>query len=139
MEKFGKSQSVERREDDRFITGLGKYVDDTAPEDALHSYVFRSVYPHGKIKTLNIEVAQTALGVRLVLTAKALEEGGVSSKMEASLLKNQDGSLAPNTDRFLLAKEKVRFVGEPVAMVFAETFAQARAAAELIVTPHPII
>ena len=133
MEKFGKSQSVERREDDRFITGLGKYVDDTAPEDALHSYVFRSVYPHGKIKTLNIEVAQTALGVRLVLTAKALEEGGVSSKMEASLLKNQDGSLAPNTDRFLLAKEKVRFVGEPVAMVFAETFAQARAAAELIV------
>ena len=60
MEKFGKSQSVERREDDRFITGLGQYVDDTAPEDALYSYVFRSVYPHRKIKTLNIEVAQTA-------------------------------------------------------------------------------
>ncbi len=49
MEKFGKSQSVERREDDRFLTGLGRYVDDTTPEGALHGYVFRSPYAHGII------------------------------------------------------------------------------------------
>ena len=132
MEKFGKSQSIERREDDRFITGAGRYVDDTAPSIALHGYVFRSVYPHGRIKFLNVDVAKTAPGVRLVLTAQALEEAGIQNKMEATLLKNKDGNSAPNTDRFILAKEKVRFVGEPVAMVFAETLKQARTAAELI-------
>ena len=132
MEKFGKSQSVERREDDRFLTGLGQYVDDTTPEGALHGYVFRSPYAHGMIASLDVEAAQAAAGVHLVLTAKTLETAGVNSKMEASLLKNQDGQMAPNTDRFLLAKDKVRFVGEPVAMVFAQSLGQARAAAEMI-------
>ena len=130
MEKFGKSQSVERREDDRFLTGLGRYVDDTAPLAALHGYVFRSPYAHGVIKSLDVEAAKSALGVQLVLTSKVLEDFGIMGKMEASLLKNQDGQTAPNTDRFLLAKDKVRFVGEPVAMVFAETLAQAPTKAE---------
>ena len=121
MEKFGKSQSIERREDDRFITGAGRYVDDTAPSIALHGYVFRSVYPHGRIKFLNVDVAKTAPGVRLVLTAQALEEAGIQNKMEATLLENKDGNSAPNTDRFILAKEKVRFVGEPVAMAVSYT------------------
>jgi len=132
VEKFGKSQSVERREDDRFLRGLGRYVDDTAPLAALHGHVFRSPYAHGVIKSLDVEAATAALGVHLVLTSKVLEDSGVVGKMEASLLKNQDGQTAPNTDRFLLAKDKVRFVGEPVAMVFAKTLAQARAAVELI-------
>ncbi len=132
MEKFGKSQSVERREDDRFLTGLGRYVDDTAPLQALHGYVFRSPYAHGVITSLDVEDAKAALGVHLVLTAKILEDAKVLGKMEASLLKNQNGQTAPNTDRFLLAKDKVRFVGEPVAMVFADTLAQARAAVEMI-------
>ena len=132
MEKFGKSQSVLRREDDRFLTGRGQYVDDTTPEGALHGYVLRSSYAHGVITALDTQEAEEAEGVHLVLTAAALETAGLSGKMEASLVKNQDGQLAPNTDRFLLAKDKVRFVGEPVAMVFAETYAQARAAADMI-------
>ena len=132
MEKFGKSQSVERREDDRFLTGTGRYVDDTAPMTAMYGYVFRSPYAHGVIKFLDVEAAEAAAGVHLVLTAKVLEDAGIVGKMEASLLKNQDGQNAPNTDRLLLAKDKVRFVGEPVAMVVAESLAQARAAVELI-------
>ncbi len=132
MEKFGKSQSVERREDDRFLTGLGQYVDDTTPEGALRGYVFRSPYAHGVITSLDVEAAQEAEGVHLVLTADVLDQAGVAGKMEASLLENKDGKTAPNTDRFLLAKDKVRFVGEPVAMVFAESLAQARAAVEMI-------
>jgi carbon-monoxide dehydrogenase large subunit len=132
VEKFGKSQSVLRREDDRFLTGRGQYVDDTTPEGALHGYVLRSSYAHGVITALDTQEAEEAEGVHLVLTAAALETAGLSGKMEASLVKNQDGQLAPNTDRFLLAKDKVRFVGEPVAMVFAETYAQARAAADMI-------
>ena len=132
MEKFGKSQSVLRREDDRFVTGRGQYVDDTAPKGALHGYVLRSSYAHGVITALNTQEAEAADGVRLVLTAAVLDKAGLSGKMEASLVKNQDGQLAPNTDRFLLAKDRVRFVGEPVAMVFADTYAQARAAADMI-------
>ena len=100
MEKFGKSQSIERREDDRFITGAGRYVDDTAPSIALHGYVFRSVYPHGRIKSLNVDVAKTAPGVRLVLTAQALEEAGIQNKMEATLLKNKDESFKLCRDAF---------------------------------------
>ncbi len=132
MEKFGKSQSVLRREDDRFLTGCGQYVDDTAPQGALHGYVLRSSYAHGVITALDTQKAKKADGVHLVLTAERLEKAGLSGKMEASLVKNQDGQLAPNTDRFLLAKDKVRFVGEPVAMVFADTYAQARLAADMI-------
>ena len=132
MEKFGKSQSVLRREDDRFLTGRGQYVDDTAPQGALHGYLLRSSYAHGAITALDTQEAEEADGVHLVLTAERLEKAGLSGKMEASLVKNQDGQFAPNTDRFLLAKDKVRFVGEPVAMVFADTYAQARVAADMI-------
>ena len=106
MEKFGKSQSVLRREDDRFLTGRGQYVDDTAPKGALHGYVLRSSYAHGVITALDTQEAEAADGVRLVLTAAVLEKAGLSGKMEASLVKNQDGQLAPNTDRFLLAKDQ---------------------------------
>ncbi len=91
MEKFGKSQSVLRREDDRFLTGRGQYVDDTAPEGALHGYVLRSSYAHGVITALDTQEAEEAEGVHLVLTAAALEKAGLSGKMEASLVKNQDG------------------------------------------------
>ncbi len=92
------------------------------PRVLLHGYVFRSPYAHGVITSLDVEAAQEAEGVHLVLTADVLDQAGVAGKMEASLLENQDGQTAPNTDRFLLAKDKVRFVGEPVAMVFARVW-----------------
>ena len=76
MEKFGKSQSVLRREDDRFLTGRGQYVDDTAPQGALHGYVLRSSYAHGVITALDTQEAEEADGVHLVLTAERAREGG---------------------------------------------------------------
>ena len=132
MQKFGKSQSVERQEDFRFLTGTGRYVDDTAPKNALHGFVFRSMYAHGTILNLDIALASAAQGVRIIVTAKSLNADGIAGKMVASLLTNQDGSKSPNTERWLLAKDKVRFVGEPVAMIFADSLIQARAAAEMI-------
>ena len=77
MEKFGKSQSVLRREDDRFLTGRGQYVDDTAPQGALHGYVLRSSYAHGVITALDTQKAKKADGVHLVLTAERLEKAGL--------------------------------------------------------------
>ncbi|MEL7212981.1 MAG: xanthine dehydrogenase family protein molybdopterin-binding subunit [Pseudomonadota bacterium] len=132
MEKFGKSQPVKRVEDVRFLTGAGRYVDDIAPDGALHGFVLRSPLAHGEIAVLDVETARAADGVHLIVTAEDLEAEGVTLAMGATVLTNRDGSKAAAPMRPLLAKGRVRFVGEPIAMIFAETLAQAKDAAELI-------
>ncbi|SNR26265.1 xanthine dehydrogenase family protein molybdopterin-binding subunit [Puniceibacterium sediminis] len=132
MDKFGKSQPVKRVEDTRFLTGHGQYVDDIAPEGALHGYVLRSPVAHAEITKLDVSEARSAEGVHLVLTAQDLLDAGVRLGMGATLAKNQDGSMGAAPERPLLARGRVRFVGEPIAMIFAETLQQARDAAELI-------
>ena len=133
MEKFGKSQPVKRVEDVRFLTGKGRYVDDIAPKDALHAFVFRSPVAHAVISELDVGDASEADGVHLIITCDDLEKAGVDISLPNAILKNRDGSDAAKPLRPLLAKGKLRYVGEPVAMVIAETYEQARDAAELIV------
>mgnify|MGYP001796521651 CR=1 FL=1 len=132
MEKFGKSQPVTRREDVRFLTGEGRYVDDIAPANAYQTFVFRSPVAHGVITSLDVSEARAAEGVKAVYTCADLEAAGVDTMISATLVKNQDGTDGARTDRHVLAKDRVRFVGEPVALVVAETLSQARDAAELI-------
>ncbi|MFP4569736.1 xanthine dehydrogenase family protein molybdopterin-binding subunit [Rhodosalinus sp.] len=132
MEKFGRSQPVTRVEDRRFLTGHGRYVDDIAPEGALHAFVFRSPVAHATIQTLDVEEARAADGVAAVLTCADLEAAGLNVLMGATRVNNRDGSKGAKTDRPLLARDRVRFVGEPVAVVVAETRQQAKDAAELI-------
>ncbi|PIL18231.1 hypothetical protein P775_20970 [Puniceibacterium antarcticum] len=132
MDKFGKSQAVKRVEDTRLLTGHGRYVDDIAPEGALHGYVLRSSVAHGEITTLDVSEAQAAEGVHLVLTAQDLLDAGMKLGMGATVAKNQDGSMGAAPERPLLARGRVRFVGEAIAMIFADTLQQARDAAELI-------
>lgn len=132
MEKFGKSQAVKRTEDIRFLTGEGRYVDDITPENALFGYVLRSSLAHGDMTELNVDDARVAEGVHLVLTADDLLADGNVLPMAASLLKNRDGASSAAPERPLLAQGRVRFVGEPIAMIFAETMQQAKDAAELI-------
>jgi carbon-monoxide dehydrogenase large subunit len=132
MEKFGKSQPVKRVEDVRFLTGHGQYVDDIVPEGALFGYVLRSSMAHGQITELDVSDAREAEGVHLVLTAQDLAEAGITQGMIATVVDNRDGTKGAAPRRPILAEGKVRFVGEPVAMIFAETLAQARDAAEMI-------
>ncbi|MEQ6248567.1 xanthine dehydrogenase family protein molybdopterin-binding subunit [Sulfitobacter sp. HNIBRBA3233] len=132
MEKFGKSQSTQRVEDIRFLTGHGKYVDDIAPKGALHAFVFRSPVAHGKITSIDVADAREAAGVHLVFTCADLEEAGVKIGMSGAILDNRDGTKGAKPLRPMLAKDKVRYVGEPVAMVIADTYDQAKDAAELI-------
>lgn len=132
MDKFGKSQSVKRVEDTRFLTGQGQYVDDIAPSGALRGFVFRSPVAHARIVTLNVEDARESDGVVSVLTAADLMAGGMNIRMPATLALNIDGTDGADPLRPVLAQDKVRFVGEPVAMIFAETMQQAKDAAELI-------
>ncbi len=132
MEKFGKSQSVTRKEDLRFLTGHGQYLSDVVPEGALVAYVFRSPVAHAEITALELEDARASEGVHLVIGVEDLEAEGVDIAMDATVVKNRDGSPGAAPLRPILAKGRVRFVGEPVAVVVAETMAQARDAAELI-------
>lgn len=132
MEKFGKSQPVKRTEDQRFLTGQGRYMDDAVPDNALFAAFFRSPVAHGDITALDLEAARDADGVRLVMTLDDLAASGIDTVMNAATLTNRDGTGSAAPDRHMLAKDRVRFVGEPVAVVIADTLAQAQDAVELI-------
>ncbi|MEP2533918.1 xanthine dehydrogenase family protein molybdopterin-binding subunit [Shimia sp.] len=132
MEKFGKSQPVKRLEDSRFLTGQGRYVDDIAPEGALHAYFLRSPVAHADITELDVSDARAADGVKSVLTQGDLMAAGLDATLSGELVKNQDGTKGASPERPLLAKGRVRYVGEPIAVVVAQTMEQARDAAEMI-------
>ncbi|MEM9551312.1 MAG: xanthine dehydrogenase family protein molybdopterin-binding subunit [Pseudomonadota bacterium] len=132
MDKFGKSQPVKRVEDVRFLTGGGRYVDDIAPKDALYAFALRSTVAHGTITILDVADALESDGVHLILTAADLTDAGIRLGMSATLVTNRDGSSGAGPERPVLANGKVRFVGEPIAMIIAESMAQARDAADLI-------
>ena len=132
MDKFGKSQPVKRTEDVRFLTGEGRYVDDVAPVGALKAYVFRSSVAHAEITTLDVSAAREAEGVHMVITADDLLAAGIDTGMAHTKVANRDGTKGADPKRPVLAEGRVRFVGEAVAMVVAETLQQARDAAELI-------
>ncbi len=132
MEKFGKSQPITRVEDQRFLTGHGAYVDDIAPAGALRAHVFRSPVGHGRITVLDVEAAREADGVHMVITAADLDAAGITDGIWGITIENRDGTPAADPERPILARDRLRHVGEPVAVIVAETLDHARDAAELI-------
>ena len=130
--KFGTSQPVRRMEDTRFLTGAGSYVDDVAPQGALFGYVLRSSVAHAEITSLDVSDAAQAEGVHLVVTADSFTAAGAKNNMGASIIDNQDGTKGAAPGRPILATGRVRFVGEPLAFIVAETMAQAKDAADLV-------
>ena len=136
MDKFGKSQSTVRVEDVRFLTGAGRYVDDIIPDGALHAYVLRSPIAHGTITELGVSEAKDAPGVQLVLTYDDLEAAGMNTGMQGATVENRDKTKGAAPKRPILATGKLRYVGEPVAVIFADKYEQARDAAELIVLDY---
>ena len=131
MSKFGVSQGVKRREDSRFLKGEGKYVDDLQPEGSLFAHFLLSPVAHARITSLDVADAKAAPGVVAVYTAEDLIKGGMTNRMVAELLVIK-GVKVPDPARPILAQGKVRFVGEPVAIVIAETINQAKDGVELI-------
>ena len=130
MQSFGKSQAVRRTEDLRFLRGGGRYVDDIAPEGALHAAFVRSPVGHAELRGVDASDAAAMEGVACVLTAADLD--GLDAVVDFYALDNADGSKAAAPVRPLLATGRVRFVGEPVALVVAATAGQARDAAEAV-------
>ncbi len=120
MSKFGTSQSVARKEDVRFLTGAGRYIDDAVPEGALHAVFFRSPVAHARVRALDVSAAAAAPGVVAVFTAADLA-GKLVNAIEAMVVKNRDGSRGAKPPRPVLAEDTVRFAGEALAVVLAET------------------
>lgn len=142
FEKFAVGQPVSRLEDPMLLTGAGVYTDDIGLEDQAYAYVLRSPYAHGNIRRLDVAAAKAAPGVLAVLTAEDLEAAGVQPLFCRLALENRDGSPMSKPERPSLAKGKVRHQGEAIAMVVAETLAQAKDGAELIdlvIEPLPAV
>ena len=128
--RFGISQPVRRVEDRRFLRGEGRYVEDIRLPGEVRMYVLRSPVAHAEF-AIGTEPAREADGVLLVLTGEELAQA-IDSDIDALTLPNIDGTTSARPRRPILAIGRVRHVGEPVAVVVAETLAQAKDAAELI-------
>ncbi len=123
-------QSVKRREDYRFLTGIGQYTDDVVLPGQTHAYFLRSPYAHARLRSVDTGAAKAAPGVLGVFTgADFTSVGGLPCGW---LITSVDGTPMKEPKHPLLADEKVRYVGDHVAVVVAETLQQAKDAAALI-------
>ncbi|MCW5773596.1 MAG: xanthine dehydrogenase family protein molybdopterin-binding subunit [Rhodospirillaceae bacterium] len=131
--KFGIGQPITRIEDQRFLTGNGRYVDDLVLPGAAWGYVLRSPHAAARIRGIDTKAASKAPGVLLVLTGADLEAQGVG-RMNCGVVPMAFGGAPPRhwPSQPALAVGQVRHVGEPVAFVVAATRAEAEDAAELI-------
>ncbi len=133
MVQFGVGQPVPRTEDNRLVVGKGDYTDDASAADQAHAYMLRSPMAHARIKSVDIDEAKSAPGVIAVYTGADIEAAGLGNvPCMVAVLPNRDGSPMALPPRPLIQKDFVRYVGDSVAMVIAETPNQAKDAAELI-------
>jgi carbon-monoxide dehydrogenase large subunit len=121
-----------RIEDDRFITGQGQYIDDVKVPNCAHGVVVRSPWAHADLKSVDVEDARSQPGVLAIYTAADLAAEGIGDQPCGVKLPRPDGQEAFQAQRRVLARDKVRHLGEPVAFVVAETRQQALDAAELV-------
>jgi len=132
MSKFALGQSVTRFEDIALVQGRGRYADDVRLANESHAYVLRSPHAHAAIRRIDTTAARTAPGVLVVLTGADVKADGLGEIPCMIPVTNPDGTPRGETPRPLLAIERVRHVGDPVALVVADTLARAKDAAELI-------
>jgi len=129
-------QKVRREEDLRLLTGRGRYVEDVQAAGAARGYVLRSPHAHARILATDTRRALAAPGVLAVLTGADLRARGLGTLRPMVPRRRRDGTAAFVCPQPLLAQDRVRYVGDPVAFVVAETLAQARDAAELIAVEY---
>src|SRR5689334_299572 len=121
--KYGIGQPVRRREDVRLVTGRGRYLDDIQIDGTAHAYFVRSPHAHALIRDIDVSAAREAPGVIGVLTAGDLPDTGTVPVR--GVFRNRDGSAIKQSPKMLLPADKVRFAGEAVAMIVAESAALA--------------
>ncbi len=127
---------VTRKEDRRFITGKGRYVDDVKVYGATHAHFVRSPHAHARVKGIDIAAAEKMPGVVAVLTGREIVDDKVGNLICGWMIHSKDGSPMKMGAYPALAPEVVRYVGQAVAVVIAETKNQARDAAEAVVVDY---
>jgi carbon-monoxide dehydrogenase large subunit len=137
--KFGIGQSVRRTEDARFVSGQGRYTDDLHFSGEVFACFVRSPHAHARIRAVDSGAASTAPGVLAVLTHREVDAFGARPMPSMAPLVSRDGSHPKSSPKPLLAKDRVTFVGEAVAMVVAESYAAAKDAAELANVDYEIL
>ena len=129
----GIGKSVPRKEDGRFITGKGRYTDDIKQVGQSHAYFVRSPHAHADVVSIDVEEALSAPGVIAVLTGADVTADGLGGLPCGWMIHSKDGSEMKQPHHPVLADNRVHYLGEPVAMVIADTALEAKNAAELVV------
>ncbi len=136
MSATGIGVSVKRKEDIRFITGKGHYVDDINRPGQAYAYFLRSPHAHATIDKIDASAALKAPGVVAIFTGEDIAADKVGGLICGWMIHSKDGSPMKAGAHPALAQGKVRYVGDHVAVVIADTLAQARDAAEKITVDY---
>ena len=139
MTDTGIGAPVRRKEDQRFITGQGRYVDDFNRPGQAYAYFLRSPHAHATIRSIDTGAALTMPGVLAVFTGDDLAADKIGGLICGWMIHSKDGSPMKAGPHPALAQGKVRYVGDHVAVVIAETLAQAKDAAEAIVVDYDVL
>jgi carbon-monoxide dehydrogenase large subunit len=134
--RFGSGQAVRRLEDDALLAGTGQFTDDVTLPEQVALFFVRSPYPHARIVAVDSAAALAMPGVLKIVTGADLVADGVKPIPGSSGFPRADGSPGVSPVRRVLAHERVRFVGEAVAAVVAQTLQQARDAAEAVLVDY---
>lgn len=132
MTKFAVGQPVRRAEDDKLVRGLGQYTGDVDLPDQSYAAFVRSTLAHGTIESIDTSAARAMPGVLAIYTGADLAKAGYAGVVCKLPLKSQDGSALRAPERPALASDKVRFVGDPIVCVVAQSEVLAQEAAEAV-------
>jgi carbon-monoxide dehydrogenase large subunit len=132
MEKFGIGQSVKRFEDPRLVRGEGRFHDDVNLPGQAYAVLVRSLHAHARILSIDTTAAAAVPGVMAVFTGADLARDGLGTMKMTLKRKRPDGSPMFAPAHRGLTQDRVRYVGDPIGLVIAETLAQAEDAAELV-------
>jgi len=130
--KFGIGQPLRRLEDNKFLTGNGLYTDDINLNDQVYMYILRSPYASAKINNINYEKAKEYKGVLTIINHQTIKKMNINPMYPGFKVKNKDGSAMVDTFRNILSDGRVRYVGEPILAIIAETFEIAQEAADFV-------
>src|SRR5207302_11398257 len=129
---------VRRREDYRFLTGQGTYTDDINRPGQIYAYILRSPHANARLARIDTSAAASSPGVVAVYTGADMAADEIGGLPCGWLINSKDGSPMKEPPHPVLAVERVRHVGDPVAVVIAETLAEARDAAEKIAVDYGV-
>ena len=139
MSATGIGAPVRRKEDQRFVTGQGRYVDDLNRPGQAHAYFLRSPHAHAAIKSIDTNAAKAMPGVLAVFTGDDLTADKIGGLICGWMIHSKDGTPMKAGPHPALAQGKVRYVGDHVAVVIAETLVQAKDAAEAITVDYGLL